>query len=839
MQRIRCLGPVRASRAAAAMLCLCLATTFIHASAAVAAPDDDLGATRERAMGVLRTALKEEKEWVKVHAAEMLMANNVFDDVRDIFEAELAGEPGPYYRIGVWRVLAEAAASDRLNRKRYVLKIVEVYRDKNAPDREHAIESLAKLGYRDRIPEIVDAARSGEGAFQAYARWVLANGGDAEDEALFADLLASEDEGVRGNVGYGLRFLPEIGDETFKRLAEAARKEPSDSKARVYLVSALYVHGAPEDRKKLSAGAKTELIKYLRTGNREQKNEACMALAIRGETSDRSMLEAALDDPEIDVRVHAANALLRIERRQVRGLRWLDWAVIGLYGALMLGVGWYYSRKQTSTEEYFVASRNMKSSVVGISMFATLLSTISYLANPGEIIKHGPAIFTAMAAIPITFVVVGYLLIPYIMRVRITSAYEILERRLGVSVRLLGSTVFIMIRLVWMALLIFLSAKAMVAMLNWSPGAIPYVVIVAGLIAVAYTTMGGLRAVIITDLLQFFILMGGAILTLALISFKMGGVGAWFPTEWAPNWDVQPFFSLSPFVRVTVVGSVLNGLLWWVCTAGSDQVAIQRYLATRDARAARRAFLVNVIADCSVTLLLALVGFALLGFFRANPQCIPEGKDLIGDADFLFPHYIANYLPIGVAGFVVAAMFAAAMSSLDSGINSVVTVFTVDFLDRFRKKKLSETHHLKLAKYLVLVIGTMVVLLSSLVGKVPGNIQAMTAKTSNLFTAPLFGLFFLAFFVKFATPFGTIFGSAYSFLAAFLFGFWDVVTGRDPLSFQWIMPVAMLTSMTVGTGLSLIPIPKKNRRAVIVASILASLPAVAVAVWVLVLRFAH
>ena len=837
MQRIQWFGPSHLRRSAAAMLCLCLATTLIHGSVAVAAPGKDVAATRERAIGVLRKALKKEKEWVKVHAAEMLLANNSFDDVRETFQTELQKKPGPHYRIGVWRVLAQAAASDRIARAKYVEEIVAVLKDKNAPDREHAIESLAQLGYKDQIPEIIEAARQGKGAFQAYARWVLANGGGSEDETRFVELLASEDEHIRGKVGYGLRFFTKIGDAAFEKLVAAAHKERSESSARVYLLSALYVHAEPGEQEDLSAWSKTELLKYLRTGDREEKNEACMALAVRGGVSDRPVLETPLDNPDVDVQVHAANALLRIERRQVRGLRWLDWVVIGLYGASMLGVGWYYSRKQTSTEEYFVAGRNMNSSIVGVSVYATLLSTISYLANPGEIIKHGPAIFSAMAAIPITFLVVGYFLIPYIMRVRITSAYEILEQRLGLSVRLLGSVVFIMIRLVWMALLVYLAAKAMVTMLDWGPETIPYVVIAAGLIAVGYTAMGGLRAVIVTDLLQFIILLGGAILTLVLISVKMGGVRAWLPTGWAPNWDVQPFFSLSPFVRITVVGSVLNGFLWWVCTAGSDQVAIQRYLATRDAKAARRAFLVCNFADVSITIVLALVGFAILGFFRANPQCIADGKGLVTGADFLFPHYIANYLPLGAAGLVVAAMFAAAMSSLDSGINSVVTVFTVDFLDRFRKKKASEQRHLRLAKYLILAIGIAIVLLSSLVGRVPGNIMAMTAKTSNLFVVPLFGLFFMAFFVKFANPFGAIFGAVYSVIAAFLFGFWDVVTGGEPLSFQWIMPVAMLTSITVGITLSLIPIPKKNRRAMIVASTLAALPAAAIVGWVLVLRF--
>ena len=508
------------------------------------------------------------------------------------------------------------------------------------------------------------------------------------------------------------------------------------------------------------------------------------------------------------------------------GLHWLDWCVIGLYAVFMIGVGWYCSRKQTSSEEYFLASRNMGSFIVGISTFATLLSTISYLASPGEIIKHGPIVLCGFLAAPVMFLVVGYALIPSIMRLKITSAYELLETRLGIQIRILGSVIFILTRLVWMALLIFLASKAMVAMLGWPQDRVPYVVMVAGLIAVAYTVIGGLRAVIITDVFQFFILMGGALLTIMFISIKMGGVSTWWPTSWASNWDHQPFFSLNPNVRATLVGSMLAYFCWWVCTAGSDQVVIQRYLATRDVRSARRSFLVNTCADIAVGVILGIVGFAILGFFRENPQCLPAGQNVITEADYLFPHYIANYLPIGISGIVVAGMFAAAMSSLDSGINSIVTVFNRDFLVRFRKHKHTEQSQLKVAKYLVLGIGVVVVLMSSLIGKVPGNIIEVTNKTNGLFVAPLFGLFFMALFIPFSNAFGAFFGAIYGFLTAFIIAYWDLILGRQGLSFQWIIPAALAINIVVGILFSLLYSRCKNRAAKTACYLLSILPIV-------------
>ena len=174
------------------------------------------------------------------------------------------------------------------------------------------------------------------------------------------------------------------------------------------------------------------------------------------------------------------------------------------------------------------------------------------------------------------FFLVGYAVIPVFTRLRITSAYELLEQRLGIHGRRVAACMFILVRLTWMGLVVYLAAKAVVEMLGWDPSTVPYAVAVAGAIAVVYTALGGLRAVMITDVIQFLLLVSGALLTILLISVQMGGVGAWCPTAWAPNWDVQPFFSLDPHVRVTVTGTVPVTLLWWLCTAGSDQVAIQR-----------------------------------------------------------------------------------------------------------------------------------------------------------------------------------------------------------------------------------------------------------------------
>lgn len=804
---------------------LCCAAVFAGGSQLRAEDVDKQDRLRARCVNILGEALDGEREVAKVRAAKALLWNNYYDqNIKDIFLAEQA-QTGSNYQIGVWQILTQATpkkSNTKPEREKYIGKILAAFLDVKSKNSSQAAESLVKLGYSDRPETVLGIAKDGQGVRQVNALWILANSGGPEDQASLGAMLDSQDDDVRGRAAYALRHVKDVSGEIRPLLEAALLKEPVSSTNRVYFLSALYVHSSKDN----GQDAEAELVKYIESGSKEQKIEALEALGEAGDESKVSFLSQLLENEnaDIEVRISAANAILRIERQDFRGLRWPDWAVVGLYAAFMLVIGWYYSRRQTSTEEYFLGSRSMGSFVIAISLYATLLSTISYLSVPGEIIRHGPSIIIwGVLGLPLIIVICGYALIPFFMKLPITSAYEILEGRLGIVVRLVGSVIFVITRLIWMALLIYLAAKAVVVMVGWPESTTPLVVVVAGVIAVLYTAMGGLRAVVITDVVQFFVLLAGAIITAIFVSIDIG-FGAWFPTSWAPHWDTVPFFSWNPVVRVTIIGSIVSGATWTIFTYGSDQVAIQRYLATRDAKAARRALYINCLVSLVISGALAFVGFSVLGFFRNNPQAIADGKNLLANADFLFPHYIANYLPVGVAGLVIAAMFAAAMSSLDSGINSIVTVFYTDFLSRFRKGSGTREHNVKLAKYLVLGIGTVVVLLSAPVGNIPGNITEVTSKTNGLFVAPLFGLFFMCLFVRFSTPFGAIVGALYGFAFAFIWAFWDVLTGGPMLSFQWISLFPFVVHVVVGSLVSLLPTRGKSWPVMILWTVAALAP---------------
>ena len=221
----------------------------------------------------------------------------------------------------------------------------------------------------------------------------------------------------------------------------------------------------------------------------------------------------------------------------------LDWLVLAAYAVLMLAVGVYYGRRNKNAEDYLLGGRSMKPWTVGVSLFATLMSTLTYLAVPGEMIQHGPMILSRILATPLIYLVVARFIIPFIMKLRVTSAYEILEQRLGLSVRMLGSTLFLVLRFLWMALIVYAtSSVVLVPIMHLDPSATPWVCVGMAVLTVAYTSMGGLQAVVFTDVLQTFIMLGGALLSIILITVNLGGVSAWWPTVGPHNGMSQVSF---------------------------------------------------------------------------------------------------------------------------------------------------------------------------------------------------------------------------------------------------------------------------------------------------------
>lgn len=492
-------------------------------------------------------------------------------------------------------------------------------------------------------------------------------------------------------------------------------------------------------------------------------------------------------------------------------MRTPDWLVLAGYAVGMLAIGQYYARRNKTTDDYLLGGRHMSPFAVGLSLFATLTSALSYLAVPGEMIKHGPMQLVQYAVFPLIGIVVGWGLIPFIMRQQATSAYEMLEQRFGLSVRLVGATMFLTMRLVWMATILFATSdKVLAPMLGLSPQATILASVVMCVITLTYTAEGGLRAVVLTDAVQSLIMLGGAVVVIVIVTVNLGGVSAWWPQHWAAHWD-EPRFGFDSTSRMTFLGMITSSFAWFICTFGSDQMAIQRWLSTRDAPAARRSLFTTLGTEAMVGVLLGLVGLALAGYFTVHPELFTESASLVTGADRLFPRFVMVGLPAGMTGVIIAAVLAAAMSSLSSGMNSSSLVITEDFIVRFRSSPLSDANCMRIARWVSAGIGVAVILISLLVSRIEGNLLDVCYRAVNLLTAPLFVLFFLAMFVRWATTFGALVAALAGVATAVCIAY-SIPLGLPPISIMWIMPGSFTAGVLCGSLASLLPIglPSKN-----------------------------
>ena len=511
----------------------------------------------------------------------------------------------------------------------------------------------------------------------------------------------------------------------------------------------------------------------------------------------------------------------------------IDWGVIALYIVAILWIGWRESKKGKgqTTKDYFLGGRRFSSFTIGISMFVTLFSTISYLSGPGEIIRYGPGLYWGqLVAAPIVFPIIGFWLIPLLMKQRLVSLYQFLETKLGPNVRTLGACMFMLYRLVWMGLLMRFAADAMSVTLDLGPAAIPYITIATGLIVITYTSMGGLSGVMVAEVLQFFVLFTGIIVSLVIVTLRIGGFG-WFPTAWHPQWQPQPAFSWDLTVRLTLLGSFLRGAM--LDTAHSvDQSQVQRYMASAHEQQARRSVIIRMIGSNVVWAFLVLIGLALISFYQRFPEAMPAGQTLTGYADRMFPYFIAHELPIGLSGVVAAAILAAGMSGVSSAVNAFTVVILNDFIERHGVRQTSESERKRFAVLLSLGVGAIVVVFSLLIGFVPGNFVEVTSRTIQLFIPLELGIVLCAMLARFGvTPFATFWGVGYGFTLGIVTSYWQVFTGRTGISFTLYMVVILGVQMAASGLVSLVPAKKlSNGALVVISGLLAAVLVVIIAV---------
>ncbi len=443
---------------------------------------------------------------------------------------------------------------------------------------------------------------------------------------------------------------------------------------------------------------------------------------------------------------------------------WINWTVTAAYLAGMIGVGWWFMKRQASatTEAYFRGGQRIPSWVAGLSIFATMLSALTFMGIPARAYQTDVSWYIGQLPILIIVPLVMFFYLPFFRKLDLTSAYEYLERRFNLPCRLFASLSFMLLHIGRIAIVLYLPALALAAVSDID---VITAILVIGVLCMIYTVIGGIEAVVWTDAIQAIVLMGGALLCLALATARIDGGLAGIATIAVA--DAKLFQSLSwtdfniadgtTTAIVLFVAFFFNSLISYT----SSQDVVQRYVTTRDIAAARQSLKLNMWVSVFGSLVFFALGVAIYAFYKSHPGRLDPA---MAANDSILPYYIMHQLPAGVAGLLIAAIFAASQSTVSSSLNSVATAFIKDIDARLLRPGRSDKTYLRTAQLAVVVVGSISIAVAIWMAK--ANIES-AFKTFNtligLTAGPLGGLFALGIFSRRATGGGAFAGALLGF----------------------------------------------------------------------------
>lgn len=486
--------------------------------------------------------------------------------------------------------------------------------------------------------------------------------------------------------------------------------------------------------------------------------------------------------------------------------QWPDYCVIAVYFGVMLYIGGYIAKKQKGAESYFMAGRNMPGWVVGFSFMATVISSMTFIAAPGfafaEDWRYMPSHLGYLMALPVALLI----FMPFFRKIRVTSAYEYLERRFGVWARMYAASTFILFQVFRMSVVLYAVSLAIVAMTDLP---LPVVVLTFGTIAAFYTIAGGLEAVIWTDFIQSIALIVGGFICLPIIVFQLpGGAGQLF-TEAYDQGKLAIGSTSFNFTEKTLWVMVLLSLFNFLQMGCVDQMVVQRYCAPKSDREAKKALWVGAVVSIPVWIYFTLIGTALYVFYQVIPD--PAINGMVPER--VLPHFILTQLPAGIAGFVIAGLLAAAMSTVDSSINAAAATITNDYYRRFRPGIAHERHYLNFGRW-VSVVFAVIMIAGSLVihftrTQTLADLQTLVL---SLISGGLLGLFMLGLLSKRVDNTSAITAVVVTLLGVLTWVGLDsemghravpALEGRLPDQF-WIIVFGNISVFVVGYGLSVV-----------------------------------
>ncbi|MBX7259656.1 MAG: sodium:solute symporter [Candidatus Hydrogenedentes bacterium] len=434
----------------------------------------------------------------------------------------------------------------------------------------------------------------------------------------------------------------------------------------------------------------------------------------------------------------------------------LDWVILIVYFLAMAMMGPLFARKNKSTESYFLGNRSFPGWLIGLSMFATSISSITFVAYPADAYKTAYLRFLLALMLPVGIFIASILFLPFFRHARVTSAFEYLEGRFGPGVRVYAATTFIINQVVRLSLILYLVSLLVHEMTGWDRYTC---VFIGGVFTAFYTVTGGIEAVIWTDFIQSFLLWGGGLVCLYVaVSSVDGGIPTVVSTAWADgkfmlgdlNKEGQlvraPLFSLA---EKSVIMMFLIGLANWLTEYSSNQNVIQKYVATKNPKEAKRAIWICCLCSLPTWAFFMFLGTTLYVYYKLNPDPIAH-EILTGangrKADSILPFFIIKALPQGFSGLVIAGVLAAAMSSLSSSINAISAVGITDIYKRHIVRQGTDRHYV-VAAWGVSILSSILMIggAALLMWANSKTLQDTSTKLNSLLMCGLLGLYFFGF----------------------------------------------------------------------------------------------
>ena len=458
----------------------------------------------------------------------------------------------------------------------------------------------------------------------------------------------------------------------------------------------------------------------------------------------------------------------------------LNWAILIVYIIATLILGYILGKKINSAQDFFLGRKTTPWWAIGISVIATYVSALTFLGAPAWSYTDGLSVIAIHLNYPIVIFIVVTLFFPFFYNSGVASIYEYIEKRFGSNARSVISIIWMTSQALVSGAILYTTALV----LGFITGVdVMYAIFIVTIIALVYTAMGGIMAVIWTDVIQAGILLIGALVIVYALFDQMSLPLHETLLQLKAQGKLNPLDFSFDFSNVTTVWSgIIAMTLFHVTVYGTNQMMVQRTLASKNIGDAKKAYMLMGYLAFFIYFLFIFLGVLFYSYY--------DGKPFV-DGNLIILQFATDYGMPGLMGLIAAAVMAASMSSLDSAFNSLSTVATVDFYQKFVKKDASSQHYLKVSRLLTVVFAIIIIIPAYMYTKSSGSVLELISKVGSFFVGAQLGMFALGFFSKQATEKGLLVGTAAAFLVVTYVGL------ETDIAWPWFCGIGLVVSIVV------------------------------------------